>query len=110
MLKRTGSAGGSNMYERRSGELLGQWCGEHVEAAFDKLVQSEMNLKGASYVKRGQGYEFDANAEEIRLEIKERIWKTFMDVFTILERNPEWIYEIESLFDKLYDERAIEEK
>lgn len=108
MARRTGSAGGSNMYERRSGELLGQLCGEHVWGAFDALVQSEMNLKGASYVKRGQGYEFDANADEIRLEIKKAMWERFMYVFKTLESNPEYIYEIESLFAKLSEEETVE--
>lgn len=102
------SAGGSNMYERRSGELLGQWCGEHVEAAFDKLVQSEMNLKGKSYVEDGKGYEFDANAEEIRLEIKKVMWERFMCVFKTLENNPEYIYEFESLIAKLAEEETTE--
>ena len=105
MFKRNASSDGHHDV----GELLGQDCGGYVWEAFDKLVQSEMNLKCASYVKRGQGYEFDANAEKIRWEIQKRIRNTFLDVFeTLGRRNPEYIYEIESLFEKLRDERSIE--
>lgn len=106
MFKRNASTNGNH----NTGELLGQLCGEHVWAAFDSLVQSEMNFKGKEYVKNGKGYEFDANAEAIRFEIKKRVWKTFKDVFVTLERNPEYIYEVESLFEKLYEEQSAEGK
>lgn len=73
-----------------------QVCGEKIGSVFTQLVDAEA------------GYEEPTSGEFDRAEISKRVFRTIKGVFNILDSNPEYIYEIESLFAKLEEEHIAE--
>lgn len=90
-----GRPGGAKAYASYDCERIMQVCGEKIGSVFTQLVDAEV------------GYEEPTSGEFDRAEVSKRVFRTIKRIYDILDSNPEYIYEIESLFAKLEAERNI---